>query len=53
MRLVQFLARTALTVWLLVLVYRGSRVALVVVLGLICVVIELHALVVHELREWR
>ena len=35
MKIFQFLGRTALTIWLLVLVYRGSRVALVAVLALI------------------
>jgi len=41
MTLVPFIGRTALTIWLLILVYQGSRVALVVSLALIFLMLEL------------
>lgn len=44
--LVGFAVRTGLTLWLLVLVYQGSRVALVVVLALLYIENELSALII-------
>jgi len=48
LRPVSLVVRTALTVYLLVLVYQGSRLALVTILALMALAIELHAL----LRRW-
>jgi len=46
MAVVSFVLRTALTIWLLVLVYQGSRIALVVVLALLYIESELAALII-------
>jgi hypothetical protein len=43
----QFIIRTALTIYLLVLVYRGSRVALVLLLSAIYITLEVLPIVLR------